>query len=91
MFDRLEGKTLACNCFGYRESRIGADEICSFYLARADIVNLLEDEQVAQLDNEQSGRQSKQMTLCITLAASRFLRRMVRIIVVSFSSLILAT
>ena len=85
----LEGLMLHYNGFAYREDRGGeatrGDE-CILYRARASLVSLqpeMNDSGTARSDSSETSNsmRSSKYALCVELVGSRFLRRMVRILV----------
>lgn len=82
---RLEGRKLPYNAFAYREDRaVDQTDHCTLYCARAFLVHLDSPSTVERVESVDSDTQfeSVPMGLCVELVGDRFLRRMVRILVV---------
>jgi hypothetical protein len=80
MVCRLINRTLPYNGFAHRDDRTGGEglqDYCVMFRARAEVMDL---SSVLGFDETIEGQRSQ--ILCIELVGSRFLRRMVRILVV---------
>ena len=80
---RIEVIPLHFNGFAYgenRETEDGEGDLCTLYVSRCFMVDL---EDPTYVDDPSSRRQLSDPALCVELVGTRFLRRMVRIIVVS--------
>jgi tRNA U38,U39,U40 pseudouridine synthase TruA len=78
---RLVNKTLPFNGFAHRENRTfgdGLQDYCILTRAQATLLSFPED-----YLHQQNAQHLNERCICIELVGSRFLRRMVRIIVVS--------
>jgi len=87
---RLENKELPYNAFAHRENRSDGSEsstsdLCTLYRARAERMSLdqLSQDTESSTAVEESDNSEKKWVIFIELIGSRFLRRMVRILVVS--------
>lgn len=87
LFDRLENCELPYNAFSFGEDMMrgeGLQSNCTLYRAQARLIDLKSKNLLS--GNEVYGedvRASSSPAICIELVGSRFLRRMVRILLVS--------
>lgn len=80
MFSFVEGKHLPYNGYAHRENRVtedGSGDICILHQAKATVINI--NEVFPELCKDSATTQ----VMCVELVGDRFLRRMVRILVVS--------
>lgn len=88
---RLVNRNLPYNGFAHRDDRSGGEglqDFCVMFRARAELMDLTDFEELNEM-NGNSNQATSSMAVSIELVGSRFLRRMVRILVVSCPFLLL--
>lgn len=78
-FSRIEGQELPFNGFAHRENRATEDghgDLCTLFRAKATVIDAVE------IWSAEESSPATEKFLCIELVGDRFLRRMVRILVV---------
>lgn len=81
-FSRIEGQELPFNGFAHRENRAtddGHGDLCTLFRAKATVID------AADIWSAEEAPSATEKFLCIELVGDRFLRRMVRILVVRYS------
>ena len=81
LFQKLEGLPLSYNAFAYREWITSNDDICTLYKSSAFLVDLDISDSFSHNSDSSDRSSMKKPAMCVELVGTRFLRRMVRILV----------